>query len=972
MDPERMRQLQELYHRVREAAADERAALLADADPELRWEAESLLAQRTTGFAELPPIAATGMLRLLESAAPTVLPAGTDLGPYRIDARLGTGGMGEVYRAIDTRLGRAVAVKIGHLRFTDRFRREAHAIAALNHPNICTLYDVGPDYLVMELVEGETLAARLKSGALPLRTAMVYATQILSALAEAHARGIVHRDLKPGNIMVAKSGVKILDFGLAKSVGDETLTVLGGVMGTPAYMAPEQKQGGSADARSDLYAFGCILQEMLTGERPGPARKGVRPRRLDAIIARALEEDPAHRWQTAVDTQRALAAIVVAGKRWRGAGRISGILASLPARITAVACILAIAAATAAAFFRAERMHPLSDQDTIVLAGFTNRTGDPVLEGTLQQGLAVQLEQSPFLSIISDNQVRQTLSLMGRAPGTVLTPELALELCQRVGSAAVIQGSIVRIGTPYQLTLRAVDCADGRAIASVADEAANKDRVLGTLGSAASRLRSRLGESLGSVRRFDTALEQATTPSLDALKAYSDGQRILASGSDTPAAVVQFRRAIELDPQFALAYGALTIAYTALGESRLAADAAREAYALRNRVSEPEKYFIAARYGKSATGNIDMAIQATLAWIQAYPRSPLPRAMLAGSIYPVVGEFDKAATQLTESLGLLPALPVTYAFLMDAYTAMNQFDQAEATWERAHRLGLHSGFYALNRYQLAFLRHDRVGMDRQVAASMGRQGLEDQILAYEAETVGYSGQLTQSRALSERAVESAERAGERESAATYRAMSALREALFGNASEAVRRAGSALARSPARDVQFGAALAFLYAGNPAQAEALIAQLAGDYPEDTLAQGNYLPALRAKLALVRGNPTEALAILEAATLYGYGVTRSSALAWTSMYPIYVRGEAYLATHDGAKAAAEFRKIIDHRGIALAYPIGPMARIGLARSLAITGDRSGAVAAYGALLDLWKNADPDVPALGQARLEAAALR
>ena len=971
MTIERFQKIAELYHSVRESTDAERTALLARADPELRREVESLLAQPTeSDFLSRP--AAEEALPLLADSGRSALPEGAQLGPYRIESKLGEGGMGEVYRATDTRLDRTVAIKLVREQFNARFQREARAISSLNHPNICALHDIGPHYMVMELVEGDTLAARLKDGALPVKTVLVYASQILAALAEAHARGVVHRDLKPANIMVAKSGIKILDFGLAKSIADETLTAASNRMGTPAYIAPEQREGKPADPRSDIYSFGCVLYEMLTGERTRPRRRRVASRKLACIVERCLEEDPARRWQTITELQLQLAT-VVADDGWRGflARSTSRVLDSRRAPLVATACILVIGVAAAAGIFFAGRTHALTDKDTIVLADFANRTGDPVFDGTLRQGLSVQLEQSPFLSIIPEGLVRQTLALMDRKTDAALTPEVALDLCQRVGSTAVIEGSIAQVGAPYLLTLRAVGCASGATLASTEAEAADKNHVLGALSEASSRIRTRLGESLGTVQKFNTPLEQATTSSLDALKAYSEGTRILWTGSEFPSAIARFKRAIELDPDFALAYGALTLAYNSVGEPRMAADYARKAYALRDKVSEPEKYFIIARYGKNGTGNIDMAVQACLAWIQAYPRAAYPRVMVAGSIYPVIGEFEKSAAQAIEGLRLMPTMPVAYSFLIDDYIALDRFNDAKAVYGQARKLNLHSEFLAFNLYQLAFLQHDPVEMARQIAASRRRPGLEDPMLAYEAGTAAYYGHLEKARDLTDRAMDSAQRAGGQDAAATYLAMSALQEVLLGNAAEAERRATSALERSPARDVLYGAALVSAFAGSLDQAEARVKDLASQFPEDTLAQFNYLPALRAKLALARGDPAGAVAILKTATSHEFGMTRSSALAWTSMYPIYVRGEAYLAMHENRKAAAEFQKILDHRGIALNYPIGPMARLQLARALSNAGARTEARVAYDGLLDLWKDADADLPVLKQVRIESARL-
>jgi len=440
MTPERVRQIEGLYHAARERSPEERAALLAEAEPELRREVESLLAQPSGGeFLDQPAI--HGPAPLLEDSTVTLLAAGTRLGPYRIVTKLGGGGMGEVYRAVDTRLGRAVAIKVAQQQFSDRFEREARAISSLNHPNICTLYDVGPNYLVMELVEGETLAARLKNGPLSTEMALRYGTQIAAALAEAHARGVVHRDLKPGNIMLAKSGIKVLDFGLAKSERDDTLTASHMVMGTPAYMAPEQREGKPADARSDIYSFGCVLYEMLTGARVGSQRRRIPSQKLERIVRRSLEEDPGHRWQSAAELERELSAAAAGAGLWK---------AVIPAAAAAV-----ILALVAAAYFYLHRAPKLTDKDTIVLADFDNKTGDPVFDDTLRQGLSIELQQSPFLSLVSDTQVQRTLALMGQPKDARLTPEIAQQICERTGSTATLEGSIASLGSKYVLGLRA-------------------------------------------------------------------------------------------------------------------------------------------------------------------------------------------------------------------------------------------------------------------------------------------------------------------------------------------------------------------------------------------------------------------------------------------------------------------------------------------------------------------------------------
>ncbi|MBX3701191.1 MAG: protein kinase [Dokdonella sp.] len=966
IDPERFQRVAELYHAVREASAAERAALLTAADPDLRREVESLLDQPTSD-SFLDSSAATVAALLPPERLAQGLQPGTCLGPYRIEGRIGQGGMGEVYRALDTRLDRAVAIKVTRERFSDRFRREARAISAFNHPRICTLYDVGPDYMVMELVAGDTLAVHLRQTPLPLPVALDHALQILDALAQAHARGFVHRDLKPGNIMVTPAGIKILDFGLAKSVDEDSRTATGDAMGTPAYAAPEQRDGLPVDARADIYSFGCVLYEMVTGQRIGPQRQRLAPE-LDAIVARCLEPAPERRWQSVDEVRQRLLALAAGGpwyQRWIGRrGR------SRRTRVGVAALVLVLAGIVVVGWLM--RAAPgLGARDAIVLADFVNTTGDPVFDVSLRQGLAVQLEQSPYLGLVPESRLRQGLALMDLDADARLDDATARELCQRLGGSAVVTGSIAQVGTPYQLALRAVDCGSGQTLASTEVDASDRDRVLAALGQASSRLRSRLGESLASVRRFDTPLEQATTRSLDALKSYSEGLRVMTSGAGDDGAIALFQRALGFDPEFALAYGALTLAYTNQGESRLAAEYASKAYALRERVSDPERYFIAARYAKSAIGDIDMAIATCRSWIQAYPRSPIPHTMLAGSIYPVIGEFDQAVAEGIESVRLAPSWAIAHVTLREAYLALGRLDDAAAVQPQVDGQPLRSSFDALDHYDLAFLRSDAAAMAHQLAAATAQAGSAHAMLAAAAATAAFHGGLSRSRGLAAQAIDAAQRAAANEPRATYLAASALREAVFGSSAEAVQRAHASMQGPASRDVQYGAALALAYAGQVQEADALADALATQYPRDTLVQHNYLPALRGKLALARGDASAAVEILRSASAYQLGVTRSSLSAWTALYPVYVRGEAYLAAGEGREAAAQFQLILDHPGIALNHSVAAMARLQLARALALAADRRAAAAAYRAFLEQWRQADADLVVLAQAKAEYARL-
>ena len=583
MTPERFRQIEELYHAAREKTGARRVALLAQATPEMRREIEELLAQTESGFLARPaaPIATE-----LRDATATALTAGACLGPYRIESKLGQGGMGEVFRAVDTRLGRAVAVKVSHERFSDRFEREARAIAALNHPHICTLHDVGPDYLVMEYLEGETLAERLRGGKLSMEETLRYGGQIASALAAAHGKGIIHRDLKPGNIMLVQSGAKVLDFGLAKMDQDDApLTASHAVMGTPGYMAPEQREGKPADARTDIYSLGCVLCEASTGARPGSGPR-VPSRRLETIVNRCLEQDPEDRWQSVVELEHALTALNRPAPHWK----------------TIAAAALAVLLVAGGGYFYLHRTPKLTDKDTIVLAGFENNTGDPVFDGTLRQGLVVQLQQSPYLSLVPDQKVRATLKLMGKPVESAPTGETAREVCQRVGAKAMLTGSIASLGGRYVMSLRAEGCANGESIDNQQAQASGKEQVLSTLGDMAGKFRAHAGESLAAIREHNVPLEEGTTSSLEALKAYT-----AATAESGEAQGSQLRRATELDPEFAAAWSLLAIQYSNMGEAALSRQSALRAYQARERASGPEKFNIEYSYHRNVTGNLDKA-----------------------------------------------------------------------------------------------------------------------------------------------------------------------------------------------------------------------------------------------------------------------------------------------------------------------------------------------------------------------------
>ena len=620
-------------------------------------------------------------------------------------------------------------------------------------------------------------------------------------------------------------------------------------------------------------------------------------------------------------------------------------------------------------FWRWRQPRQLREKDTLVLGDFVNSTGDAIFDGTLRQGLAVQLEQSPFLKLVSEDQVRRTLRMMGQKTNAQLTPEVAREVCQRTGSTAALDGSIARIGDRYDLILRAVDCASGNSLASTEAKANDKSHILDALSSVASQMRRKLGESLGTVQKFNTPLAQATTPSLEALQAYTLGLQAVDQASDFAGALSSFQRATELDPDFATAYLSLADAYNTIGESTSSAECIRKAFALRGGVSELERLLIEGDYHYFDTGDLVKARRSFELSAKMYPRNDYAHNLLA-DLSSILGQHESALKEYLEALRLAPLHSILYRHVAFTYLLLNRVEDAAATAKEAHAKGLDSNLGPVL-YGIAFYRNDSVEMTRQVASSAGKPGDEDLLLALQADTAGYTGHLGKSAELSRRAADSAERAGEKETAATYYAVSALREALFGDAYKARQQAATARRHSTGRDLDYGAALTLAYAGDVNRAQALADDLGRRFPEDTVVRCNYLPALRAKIALLRSNPQQALDALEVAAPYELGLPSLSFYNWPNLYPVYVRGEVYLAAHRGGEAAAEFHKILDHPGIVLNESIGALAHLNLGRAYTISGDAAKARAAYQDFLALWKDADPDIPILKQAKAEYAKL-
>ena len=764
---------------------------------------------------------------------------------------------------------------------------------------------------------------------------------------------------------------------------------------TITYMSPEQVRGEELDARTDLFSFGVTLYEMVTGVLPfrgetsGVVAEAILNRtpvppvrlnpdlsaKLEEIINKTLEKGRKLRYQSAAeigtdlqrlkrDADSGRAAVAATEARWTPAlkstrwGAVTG------------AALLVIGLAVGGWWFSSRKSRVLTDKDTIVLADFSNATGDAVFDGTLRQGLSVQLEQSPFLSIISDQQIQQTLRMMGQKPEAKLTAQITREICQRTAGAAVLEGSIAQIGTQYLLTVKAVNCVSGESLASTEAQASDKNHVLDALGKTASEIRNRLGESLSTLQKFDTPLEQATTQSLEALKALSSGNKVAYAAGEA-AAIPFYKHAIELDPNFALAYAWLGRMYGDIGESGMAADFTRKAYELRDRTSEPEKYFISASFFIEVTGNLEKAEQTCELWIQSYPRAETPHNFLSGIIYAAFGRYEKGVEEATEATRLNPDSPISYSILMANYIALNRLDEAKAAYGQALEHKLNHPFFPSNLYDVAFLQNDEAGMAQQLALGAGKPGVEDVLLASEADTAGYSGRLAKARELSRRAVASAQRAKEKEAAAGYEGDAAVREALFSNPAEARHRAAAALTLSNGRGVQYGAALALALAGDAPRAQALANDLAERFPEDTLVLFNYLPTIRALLALNRNENSKVIETLQAAAPYELGSPGAGSAA-PALYPVYLRGQAYLAAHHGGEAAAEFKKILDHRGIVVNGPIGALAHLGLARACVLQGDTAKAKAAYQDFLTLWKDADLDIPILIAAKTEYAKLQ
>jgi len=989
MHQERWRRIDELFQSALELDGNRRAAFLeqtCSGDTDLRMQVERLLIHYEESFLEEPALELVSSPERPERAQPPAT-EGELVAHYRVGAKLGSGGMGVVYEAEDLKLGRGVALKFLYDDLT-RERRpisgleaEARAASSLNHPNICTIYAIeehrGQPVLVMELLEGESLCQRIKAGDVSPEELIRLGTQACQALVAAHNKGIVHCDIKPANIFVTSEGrLKLLDFGVAKWMRAlASKERRDRIAGTMLYMSPEQLRGDELDGRADVYSLGVVLYELATGVRPFERSSVLQtaeavlndeiaapsslnpnlPANLDRVIGKMLLKDRDRRYGSAADVFRDLQQL---SESWTRTGQ--------KWKVASIAAGLALLCGIGAVFLGKHRAPVLTNKDTLVLAEFANRTGDPIFSDTLRQGLAVQLQQSPFLSLVSDDRIQQMLRLMTKPANTPLTLDIAREICQRTESAAVLDGSITSLGKRYVLFLRAQDCRTGDLLASEQAEARAKEDVMGAISQMARNFRARVGESPTTIAKHSIPLSEATTPSLEAWKAFSESWRVgMLEGH--AVAMPFLKRAIEIDPKFASAYAFLGRDYSAIGEMEQAREYTRRAYQQRERANDQEKFFIDYSYDRLVTGNLEKVMNTCELWTHMYPRDVRAHG-LCGAAAKVLGRFEKTVREEKKAIDVDPDHPYAYVHLISLALYQANFSEARRWLQRASDRHLGIPDFLMMRYQMAFLEGNQAEMGRAAAESEHWSEIQDWIWGERAQVLAFSGRLQNARVMSRRAVEVALGANRRESAAQHEAAAAVREALFGNGAAARTIAARAQRLSRGQDAEYGTALAYAFAGDSVQALLLANDLEQRYPEDTHVRFSIVPTIRAIVAIGRGNPNKAVDLLGAASQYELGFLGCCSVGFVgSLYPIYARGEAYLASNRGSEAAAEFEKILNYRGLAGSNPIGLLAHWRRGKALAMAREDLEAKAEYDQFLSFWREADPEVPILRRVKAE-----